>query len=387
MRIFGDDAGGHEVLRKFSLVVANSGGSIVAASLAVDQRLSDIAAFVLDADRRNRGFVPTWTERHFPRIAHLLPIPRFTTAGKRANLLRELGDRSLQELQAWPGRREGLPDLLVLAFNYDSERAAFFRTNLSSPAASRASSVPATATLLDAVDASTTAPVAFYDSPSHVEGPSGANRYWDGAIAAYNNPIMAGVVEALAAGARHDEIGILSLGTGTVRRPLRLDAPPNDARFATCAKPSALGDVRKFASAIVDDPPDAATFVAHVTLGGKLPRGSSAVLGGPVVRMSPVIRPLWNAEASDWEWPSALEVEQWEKLTKLDMAITAQDDLLLVDALANQWIEGHVANQPIRPDEHLNAEIGHDTFPDALESARHLLSARKRVEGPQPPAN
>jgi hypothetical protein len=381
MRIFGEDAGGHDVLRNFSLVVANSGGSIVAASLAVDQRLSEIAAFVLDPVRRNRGSVPTWTERYFPWIARLLPVPRYTTAGKSANLLRELGERSLQELRAWPGRDEELPDLLILGFNYDSERASFFRTNTTSPAASRVSSVPDTATLLDAVNASTTAPVAFYDAPAHVEGPSGTNRYWDGAIAGYNNPVMAGVVEALAAGVRHDQIGVLSLGTATLRRPLRLDASPNDARFATRAKASWFGDVKKFASAIVDDPPDAATYVAHVTLGGELPRGEATVAGGPVVRMSPVIRPVWDAQTCDWVWPPALDREQWEKLTKLDMATTAQDDLLLIDALASKWLEGEVPNQPIRPDEHLNAEIGHDTFPPALESAKKLLSGSARFEG------
>jgi hypothetical protein len=282
-RIFHEHAGGHEVLRNFSLVVANSGGSIIAASLAVDQRLSEIAEFVLDPVRRNRGSVPTWLERYLPWIPRYLPVPRYTTAGKSANLLRELGERSLQELRAWPGRREGLPDLLILGFNYDSERAAFFRTNATSPAASRVSSVPDTATLLDAVNASTTAPVAFYDAPAHVEGPAGTNRYWDGAIAGYNNPVMAGVVEALAAGVSHDEIGVLSLGTATLRRPLRLDASPNDARFVTYAKRgwfSWFGDVKKFASAIVDDPPDAATYVAHVTLGGELPRGDATVPGG-----------------------------------------------------------------------------------------------------------
>lgn len=52
------------------------------------------------------------------------------------------------------------------------------------------------ATLVEAVHASTNAPIRYYDEPAEVSG----RRYWDGALGGYNNPVLAAVVEALANG-------------------------------------------------------------------------------------------------------------------------------------------------------------------------------------------
>ena len=44
-------------------------------------------------------------------------------------------------------------------------------------------------------------------------------RCWDGAIGGYNNPVLAGLIEALANGISLDAVRVLSIGTGSVRLP------------------------------------------------------------------------------------------------------------------------------------------------------------------------
>ena len=364
MKVF-PDAGGHDVLRPFDLVVSNSGGSTVAASLAVGQSPADIADFILDPDRRRLGFEPTWAERL--RLARILPLPRFRTKAKRSSLRRELGKDSETKLTEWQQRFGARPDLVIPAFDCDTERATFFRTNASSLAASRTASGPPNATLLDAVHASTTAPIVFFDEPAAIEG----RKFWDGAVAGYNNPVLAGVVEAHANEVPLESIRVLSLGSGSVRRPL--GGPLADPRFSRPFTPGLVSGWREFGTAILDDPPDAATFIAHVTLGGRLPKDGEAIVSGPVVRMAPVVRPVWNEQRRDWAWPSALADSDWARLTRLALATIEQRDIELVDSLAAAWINDLVPNQPIRSTKYMTAEIGHDTFTASLAAANEWL--------------
>ena len=79
--------------------------------------------------------------------------------------------------------------------------------------------------LAEAIHASSNAPVNYFNAPAEI----GDRRYWDGAIGGYNNPVLAGVIEAAVNAERYgtslSEIKALSLGTGSVVLPLAQGAP------------------------------------------------------------------------------------------------------------------------------------------------------------------
>jgi predicted acylesterase/phospholipase RssA len=362
---------GHDVLRRFDLVVANSGGSLVAGGLAANLPLANIVALFESKSAREEVF----RARCLQSLRHALPVPRYSTAGAGEGVGKQLGQSGNVKLVDWEALRQRqqppLAHLLFVGFDYDMTRAAFFRTDTSSRAASLASTIPSGATLLDAIHASINAPVIFFDAPTQVAGDAGQRerRYWDGGVAGYNNPCLAGVVEALANGATRQDIRVLSIGTGTVRRPLR---PPNasldDTRFIGGEPPGFVGDVRKFAGAIVDDPPDAASFISHVTLGGDLPPPKGVRVGeGPLVRMNPLVRPIQNGNGEwDWNVPEKwFTTEQWNRLLVLEMDAVADDDVALIRGMCEAWHAGEVPNQPIRAGAGMRAEVGHDVYAEA----------------------
>ncbi|HEV3190392.1 MAG TPA: patatin-like phospholipase family protein [Polyangiaceae bacterium] len=403
IRLFGAETLGHDVLAKFNLAVANSGGSVILASLAVNHRLLDILSLYIDERKRRSAFRPTPCEWMVRKIGGgLLPYPRYSTKKKRAALSNYLGPNANVLLSRWQGDHPRLANLVITAFDYDVKRAAFFRTNTASLAGSQSASGRLDATLLDAVNASANPPVLYFDKPARVQlaNEHRWRRYWDGAVAGYNNPAMAAVVEALAdreaygaktsrasiaSGVSDERVGrrpihILSIGTGTVHRPRRpVGIGLCDPRFIGGEPECLVRDVQALSDAIVDDPPDAATFVAHVTLGGSLPRSGEVVTEGPIVRMNPVVRPV--LDGLEWKWLPGLGDKEWARLTTLGLDALAQDDIELVMRLCDAWLSGGVRNQPIRPrDDNLDAEIGHDNFVDALRAFPLPPAATTRVE-------
>jgi hypothetical protein len=391
IRVFGPEARGHDVLARFDLAVANSGGSVILACLAVNKRLSEILDLYTDETKRRSTFQSTLCERFVSAVGGgRLPYPRYSTVAKGEALSIHLGQDANVPLQQWPTDHPRLANLVITAFDYDVERSTFFRTDSRSLAASQSSSSRPDVTLLHAVHASTTAPVLFFDKPAAVQLKNQPpRRYWDGAIAGYNNPVMVAAIEALAAQqaspsrpplpgsggeprTRSRPIRILSVGTGTVHRPRRPPEDPlSDPRFIGREPSCVLADLQKLSGAIVDDPPDAATFMAHVVLGGLLPSDGHVVAEGPIVRMNPVVRPVF--ENDQWVWPTGLGdsrsrdvADAWLRLTRLGLDALAQEDIDLVIRLCDGWFAGGVRNQPIRPrDDTLDAEIGHDTFAGA----------------------
>ncbi len=376
MNLFGKDATGHDVLKHFDLVVANSGGAVVAGAMACNLPLKEIANLFENETARRTIFQEEWPTT----VRRGLALPRYSMPAKCDGLraaIREFTTDAEMTLPKWHAKYHNLPHLMIIGFDYDMERAAFFRSDVKSRAASSSSAAPSSATILDAVHASSNAPVMFFDGPTHVpEGSTVGRRYWDGAIGGYNNPAMAGVVEALANlpdPADRDKIKVLSLGTGTVRRPRRpADKSASDGLYMGGKTPGIIRDLKKLAMSILDDPPDAASFVAHVALGGSLPspRGKS-VTDSPIVRMNPVIRPIKNGDG--WAWSQTFSEETWLKLVDLEMDALSVDDVKLVQALCTAWIADAVPNQPIRADDRLEAEIGHDLYGEAREAARKML--------------
>ena len=144
-------------------------------------------------------YSPRWAAI-FKRILPLrILFPPYSSSGK-AKALNDLFDRNRQNgepapssirLTDWPRYLGHDVNLLVTAYDYDRERAAFFRSNDKSAAQSPAPHVGAT--LAEAVHASTNVPIFAFDEPAEVRG----RRYWDGGLAGYNNPVLAAVVEAM----------------------------------------------------------------------------------------------------------------------------------------------------------------------------------------------
>jgi hypothetical protein len=371
--LYGEHTRGHDVLALFDLVAANSGGSIVAAGLAEDFKLSEMLAFFRQEEKRKSLFVRLPWYKRAPRLIGLGPA-----YGAEAKL------RGLQALLARNGNRpvDALPaslrhaatkttHFLFVGFDYDRERAVYFRSNHASGAGSFGP--PAHVPTAMAVHASTNAPISFFDAPAVIDEfaedgrpRTPRRRLWDGAITGHNNPIVAAVVEALACGAARSEIEALSLGTANLFLPMKDGAVAEDpVLLQEGTDQGLLADIKKIAVSILADPPDVATFIAHVMLGQALPRSEAEVpvAGGSVVRLNPLIQPWWNEAGQRWVHPPGLTIAQFKALRELNTDAVEDEEIARIDHLCNAWLADQVYNQPIRANGgSLGCEIGHRLF-------------------------
>jgi len=90
------------------------------------------------------------------------------------------------------------------------------------------------------------------------------------------------------------------------------------------------------------------------------------------VRLNPLIQPVLRN--GRWEFPSGFRENQislapqtmFERLVKLDMDVVDDADVEVIHELGRLWTTGaEIPNQPIRPDDHLAAQIGYGTFAEA----------------------
>lgn len=196
--LYSECATGHQVLGDFNLVAANSAGALVLAALCVDMKLADILKLFTQQEQLRKIFVRLPWYHWLNPLAWFVGGPRWSTAGKLAGLTYLLAPNALCSLDSFPSTIGGRqPQLLIVGFDYDRQRAVFFRSNSKSRAANFAPA--ASLSLLESVHASSDAPVRFFDRPT-LAHTNGRTRYWDGGVAGYNNPVLAAVVEALAKG-------------------------------------------------------------------------------------------------------------------------------------------------------------------------------------------
>ncbi|MGI4944960.1 MAG: hypothetical protein ACRYHQ_31110 [Janthinobacterium lividum] len=100
--------------------------------------------------------------------------------------------------------------------------------------------------------------------------------------------------------------------------------------------------------ACVGDPPEASVEDAH------------AAVGGHLVRLSPLVAPVQLERG--WTLPTAL-AGSFARLAALDMDVTTDADVALLDQLARGWIAGMVVNRPVTLDPAREiALVGQDTF-------------------------
>lgn len=396
-QLFGPDASGHAVLRQFDLVAANSGGSIVAAGLAVNYRLSELLALFENENRRRQVFSELkWYERIGNQLIRLGARLGGESLGPKYATERKLA--GLRDNLAWRDAASHGPEVLVdelpgliggdcpvhflfCGFDYERRRAVFFRSDKNSRAnthvlGGKPESDFCRVSLVEAVHASTNAPINYFDRPAQVRYRDDEHRYlfWDGAVGGHNNPVKAAVVEALSNGVERERIHALSLGTGSLFRPLTRSVPGFDDPIlvepVADPKPSLFTDIPKIAGSILNDPPDAATFEAYAMLYPRLPLTTSAAPGNRLVRLNPVIQPVLRGEgdARMWELPEFLKpggYDEFRRLVEIQMDAVRDEEVAVIRRFCQAWLDGQAPNQGIRWDGELKPVLGYPTFAEA----------------------
>jgi uncharacterized protein len=406
-KIFGERALGHEILQNFDLVAANSGGSIVLGGLAENKSLNQM----LDLFCTSGLVFPPEPLFSLKRAYHwltrrLLHVgPKYDTQKKllRLNeLLPKTGPEKLTDLPKIIQQSNGhTTHFLIVGFDYDWKRAKYFRSNAASLANS---SGPTEVTLAQAIHASSTAPVNYFNAPAILPGGIDVgNRFWDGAVTGNNNPVLAAVTEALANGqgrVAHRDVRVLSVGTGTVSLPVVTHRARRQRGLVNVAERSALfHDLQELSASILDDPPDSATFDAWIMLGNPVPvspQGSllaSELRQNPepasLVRMNPLVRPRKDADGK-WVQPDGLSLREFARLPNIELDARVPQDVRLLVKFARAWLDDNVPNQAIRENPYTFVpRIGHTKFSEALDAwkARMTRDFERGGEAPARPSN
>jgi uncharacterized protein len=395
--IFGEHTRGHDILKAFDLVAANSAGSIVVGGLVENKALAELLDLFSTSRLlfpREPRFTPAglghWLSR---RLFHF--GPKYDTTTKLARLQELMPDYGAEKLTDLPAKLQraigSITQLVIIGFDYDWRRAKFFRSNAESRANA---SGPTTATLVEAIHASSTAPVNYFNAPARIAGGViRGNRFWDGAITGHNNPVLAAVTEALANGQgslQHRDIRVLSLGTGSVSLPVVEKRSRKERGVVNLPERfGLLHDLMELSGSILDDPPDAATFDAWVMLGNPIPALHTGKMlaeeleahPDPVtlVRMNPLVRPRLD-DTKNWVPPDGLTVKEFRRLANIELDARVPDDVSLLVKFARAWLNDQIANQPIRENPYtFEARIGHTRFSEA----RDAWMKRDRVDRAQ----
>ena len=363
--LYGQEVCGHEVLRDFDLVAANSGGSIVLGGLVENLQLGEILGFFEDEEKRRSIFSRSRTIWPLVHVATGFG-PKYSAANKLPALLAVLRKTGAVRLDLVtrhiPSRDPHVPiHLLIAGFDYDRNRATFFR---SAPAGGPAWGTGDTSdvTLAEAIHASTNAPVNYFDAPAAF--PEQRGRYWDGAITGCNNPVLAGVTEAIVKGQSPNDIVALSIGTGSVVLPPQKPGDPPSPYLCAPSPNGVAAGLRKLAGSILDDPPDIASFLAHVMTGGAVAIAKPA--DSRIVRMNPLISPV-KKDGEAWSAPGGMTADQFTHLAQLDMDAVEQQEVQAISNFAELWLQGAAPNQPLRINgDTLGAELGQGRFDRAL---------------------
>jgi hypothetical protein len=373
--LYGEGATGHQVLRNFDLVAANSGGSLVLAGLVENLRLGEVLQYLMDENKRRSIFSPTPSLGDAVLHASLGVGPKYSAKAKLPAIERlspRTGDSPLAGSMNGVVGPSGSPvHLLIVGFDYDRNRAVFFRS-ASAAQPGWGEGQTAAVTLAGAVHASTNAPVNYFDAPAAL--PGAEDRFWDGGIAGCNNPAVVAVVEALVLGHSPQDVRVLSLGTASVSLPLAAVGALPSPLEAPRPNSSLSADLKKLATAILDDPPDAATFIAHAMTGGNA--GLQPPVVSRIVRMSPLISPL-PAAGGIWMPPAGWTVAQFQYLCTIELDAVVQTDVAYIADYCTFWLDDRAPNQPIRMngtafDPH-HPEIGYATFSEASAAWRALF--------------
>lgn len=416
--IYGDIRG-HMVLREFDMVIANSGGSVLLGLLCNDMLLSDIIFFYNTPSQVKKIFPPLFPfERFLPNVFRLLfkVGPKYSSSRKFQRLRKifiehdevyksgvvttHIVDTYLNELPAvikklgktYNGRNL---QLIISGFDYFRQRASFFRSNVLSKTDSFSGKYYQM-TLGEAIHASTNAPISYYDRPAEVKLELLTNEiskkdrhkswFWDGAVAGFNNPVLAGLVEAVTNNTDKismEDFRVLSLGTGQKRKAIIVDDETSNNKLIRDNYQQNLGrpfvedkrsfnffnDIKKISKSILSDPPDSATFIAYSFLNPSLDNRKSTL-----IRISPWIVP--ENEDGIYCYPPVYNKDQKErdafiKLMNLDFDVFEGRDIKMIDMMCDRFIVNDekaifLQNQLIRGEYNkTNGYLGYHSYREA----------------------
>lgn len=375
---------GHQVLQHFDLVVANSGGSIIAASLFANLELREIVARFRNESFRNQIFVKLPFIFRVPNLAKF--GPKYKSSEKIKGLRTVLPELDGVQLSRLADAMKVKCKLAITAFDYDRQRGKIFRSFFSvsgatSSSANKESSAkePDDTFVLEAVHASSNAPVNYFDKPAIVD----KCRYWDGAVAGHNNPLLVGIAEALATGANREDIHLLSIGTGNNMLPIKDRTKfkyEHEDLLVTPKRSCLLADVKKMAKSILSEPPDWSTYMAFQMLNLKIANDKQPIR---LVRVNPLVQPM--LEGNRWVYPPNLRGQEWKGLVDLEMDATEQADVDLIHKLGTEFLQDRVVNQSIRQGEELACDIGVDRYSAAARMVKGWAPRPVKIPYTPPP--
>ncbi|MEP6467593.1 MAG: hypothetical protein ABJB05_14890, partial [Parafilimonas sp.] len=281
--------------------------------------------------------------------------------------------------------------LVITGFDYFRQRVSFFRSNMVSETdkfTSKYFAMP----LAHAIHASSNAPLNYFDAPATVlpfiKKPkpdfqstlhSTTTWYWDGAVAGFNNPVLAGLVEAVTNGAAPKDCCVLSIGTGTGSKAMLADklnsSDPDDKALCTANINNPLvnadasftfkSDITKMATSILDDPPDSATFIAYSFMDPGLSNNAN------LIRINPCYSPVLDAKTNTFVVPNvygndANAVQKLLALIDLDMDAVENNQVDIIKDLCDKFI---TANPVCMPNQLIRGDVSGSYLGDATYNA------------------
>jgi patatin-like phospholipase/acyl hydrolase len=316
-KIYGKDKNGHDVLKEFDMVIANSGGSLALAAMANGNTLEEIADIFKNDEKRNSVFSKLgWLEDLQSKILNFIKVgPKYSASRKLIALKKILNNlvvKDITDIPTFIGKKD--LQIIVCAFDYERRRATFFRSNKDSLTETinlekkwgiATNGKFKSCTLVEAVHAASNAPINYFNEPakfkirSNTTLESFERYYWDGAVGGNNNPVHIAVIEAISNGIKTDDIEILSIGTANTMLPID---PTNqlNAEYPFLVikreKQAFKNDLLKMTTSILSDPPDFASFVAYSMLNPTFEKSKKIKF----VRLNPLIQPSYNDILNRW---------------------------------------------------------------------------------------
>jgi hypothetical protein len=363
---------GHEILGKYDLVIATSGGSLVLAALCCNWDIDKCLSLFYEKQNRTLVFSKnSFWEKYFPAdfVGLFGAGPKYSVKKKYAGL------KSLfSEIEAIP--MEDLPDfigkpslkLVVTTFDALHNKAKFFKSY------GKEGKPFDSVNLIQAISGSTNAPIGYFDFPARIKAQRSERNFylWDGALGGFNNPVAAGLTEAIKLGVSKEEINIISLGTSnkiTSQRERKYFylLYINVIKYRK-TKPG-LGlkffgkTVINQAKTILYEPPDWANYMTYIwRFDNNL--GQTSENKKRFIRLSPLL----HRHSQD---DNANEIDHLiNRLYDLDMDLTNDDDIELLNQCFEKWKIGEIYNQPIRTNLDTKGDVlhnlGHKYFKEAM---------------------
>jgi len=315
---------------------------------------------------------------------------------KRGKINQPIVKMYLDEIPAIIGENHNKQSvqLVIVGYDYFRRRVNFFRSRTQS-AATKFSPEFFRVTLGHAIHASSNAPVNYFDDPATItlSASSGNDTrstwFWDGGVSGFNNPVLAGLIEAMTNRVRPSDCKVLTIGTGTGARAIITDygsstdpilkeiynANLNNKLVITSHNFSFLRDVEELATSILADPPDSDTYIAYSILRPELdPLGN-------IVRINPTMKPELHATSKKYKCPPVYDTdptsrENFQTLLDMDMDAVEQSQVNLIKDLCDKFIV-HDATQPRLPNQLIRGDLtttylGQPYYKEARERWRDI---------------